>query len=511
VTSSDGQTKARLARAPFIFALDIGTSSGRAALFDMDGREIEATQARIEWSFTTTREGGAEIDADWLLEQAARIVDETLARVAALNLQIEAVAVSCFWHSLVGVDAGGRALTPLYGWADTRAAQEVAELRRRFDERAVHARTGCRFHASYWPAKLLWLRRESPDAWRGAARWLSFGEFLTRRFCGVEAASVSQASATGLFDGRRCTWDDELCAALGLKANQLPPLAEDAATGNSFQIVDAYAGRWPQLRDRPWFAAVGDGATNNIGAGCVNRNSLALMIGTSGAMRVLYEGAPPVSLPESLWCYRADRRRVLVGGALSDGGGLYDWMRDNFNVTHPGAPHAHDEEFERELAALAPDAHGLTVLPFWAGERSTNWNSEARGAITGLTMHTRPFEIVRAAMEAVAYRFAHIARALNAFAPSAEIRASGGALAASPLWTQMIADVLARPVKLSDAREASSRGAALLALESLGVIDELTDAPVELSRTFEPDMKAHEIYLAGAERQELVYQSLLKA
>lgn len=510
MTSSDGQIEARLARAPYVFALDLGTSSGRAALFDMDGREIEATQVRIEWSFATTREGGAEVDADWLLEQSARIVDETLARIAVLNLQIDAVAVSCFWHSLVGVDAGGRALTPLYGWADTRAAHEVLELRRRFDERAVHARTGCRFHASYWPAKLLWLRRENPDAWRDAARWLSFGEFLTRRFCGVEAASVSQASATGLFNARRCAWDGELCAALGLNINQLPPLAEDAATGNSFHLAGAYAERWPQLRDRPWFAAVGDGATNNIGAGCVNRSSLALMIGTSGAMRVLYEGEPPVELPESLWCYRADLRRVLVGGALSDGGGLYDWMRDNFNVTHPSAPHAHDEDFERELAALAPDAHGLTILPFWAGERSTNWNSEARGAITGLTMHTRPVEIMRAAMEAVAYRFAHIARALDRFAPSAEIRASGGALAASPLWTQIIADVLARPVKLFLVREASSRGAALLALESLGVIDELTDAPVELSRTFEPDMKAHEIYHAGAERQETIYQSLLK-
>lgn len=508
--ASDGRIEAASGRAPFVLALDIGTSSGRAALFDAGGHEIEATQTRVEWSFETTREGGAETDADELLEQLARVVDETLARVASLNLQVEAVAVSCFWHSLIGLDAQGRALTPLYGWADTRAALEVAELRARLDERAVHARTGCRFHASYWPAKLLWLRRERPEAWRDCVSWLSFGEFLARRICGVETASVSQASATGLFDQRRCAWDDELRAALGLKAGQLPPLAEEG-TANSFHVAGAYAARWPQLRARPWFTAVGDGATNNIGAGCVNQNSLALMIGTSGAMRVLYEGEPPVSLPESLWRYRADRRRVLVGGALSDGGGLYDWMRDSFKVGNsgnPNAPHADDEEIARQLAALQPDAHGLTILPFWAGERSTNWNPQARGAITGLTMHTRPVEIMRAAMESVAYRFAHILSALERFAPHAEIRASGGALRASPLWAQMIADVLARPVKLSEAREASSRGAALLALESLGVIDQLTDAPVALSRTFEPDMQAHALYRAGAERQELLNKTL---
>jgi gluconokinase len=504
--SSDGQIEATLASAPFVLALDAGTSSGRAALFDAEGREVRETQARVEWSFTTTREGGAEIEADWLLQQTARIVDETLARVALLKLPIEAVAVSCFWHSLVGVDASGRALTPLYGWADTRAALEVAELRRRFDERAVHARTGCRFHASYWPAKLLWLRRERPDAWRDVARWLSFGEFLMLRFCGVASASVSQASATGLFDQRRAVWDDELRAALGLEEDQLPPLVarEQHAPSN---LAGAYAKRWPQLDGRAWFAPVGDGAVNNIGAGCVNRSALALMIGTSGAMRVLYEGEPPASLPDSLWCYRADRRRVLVGGALSDGGWLYEWMRESLNF---GAHASNDDQIERELAALAPAAHGLTILPFWAGERSTNWNPHASGAITGLTMHTRPFEIMRAALEAVAYRFAHIARALDAFAPGAEVRASGGALAASQLWAQMLADVLARPVKLFAAREASSRGATLLALESLGVIDELTDAPPDLSRAFEPDLRAHEIYRAAAERQESVYQSLLK-
>jgi gluconokinase len=510
--TSEGQIEATLASAPFVLALDIGTSSGRAALFDAQAREVAGTHARVEWSFATTREGGAEIDADWLLAQTARVVDETMARVASLNLPIEALAVSCFWHSLVGVDAAGRALTPLYGWADTRAALEVAELRKRFDERAVHARAGCRFHASYWPAKLLWLRRERPDAWQNGARWLSFGEFLTLRFCGVAAASVSQASATGLFDLRRLVWDEELCAALGLDLNQLPPLVSDETRATS-TLADAYAERWPQLSNRPWFAVVGDGAANNIGAGCVNRSALALMIGTSGAMRVLYEGEPPEELPESLWCYRADRRRVVVGGALSDGGGLYDWMRDSFHVgnsQHPHTTHAPEEEIGRELAALAPDAHGLTILPFWAGERSTNWNPQATGAITGLTMHTRPVEIMRAALEAVAYRFAHIARALDTFAPAAEVRASGGALAASPLWAQMLSDVLARPIKLSTAREASSRGAALLALESLGVIEHLINVPAELSRTFEPDMEAHQIYLAGAARQEEVYQSLFK-
>ena len=88
------------------------------------------------------------------------------------------------------------------------------------------------------------------------------------------------------------------------------------------------------------------------------------MVGTSGAMRLLYEGEPPAQLPPELWCYRADRRRVLVGGALSDGGGLYGWMRETLLAADTS------ESIESSLEVLEPDEHGLTVLPFWSGERS---------------------------------------------------------------------------------------------------------------------------------------------
>ena len=94
-------------------------------------------------------------------------------------------------------------------------------------------------------------------------------------------------------------------------------------TGRSTTWQTSYARRWPQLGGARWFPAVGDGAANNIGAGCTTRARVALMIGTSGAMRVMWEGEPPAEIPVVLWCYRADRRRVIVGGALSDGGGLY--------------------------------------------------------------------------------------------------------------------------------------------------------------------------------------------
>ena len=310
--TTDMRTHAHDARAPFVLALDIGTSSVRASIYDAAGDEVAGTQARIARDFLTTADGGAELDAEAALAETARVVDETLARAAAMDVRLAAIGVSCFWHSLVGVDEGGRALTPVYGWADTRAAAEVAELRRCFDETATHRRTGCRFHASYWPAKLLWLRRAQAPVWRRVACWLSFGELLALRVCDTRAASLSMASGTGLLDQQRCDWDDELLEGLGLSRARLAPLAFDATDDAPPTLNAEFAARWPQLRGYPWFAAIGDGAANNVGANCVTRDEAALMVGTSGALRVLYEGEPPAELPAGLWCYRADKRRVIV-------------------------------------------------------------------------------------------------------------------------------------------------------------------------------------------------------
>jgi gluconokinase len=167
------------------------------------------------------------------------------------------------------------------------------------------------------------------------------------------------------------------------------------------------------------------------------------------------------------------------------------------------------EETERAIGLMQADAHGLTILPFWTGERSTGWHTEARGAILGLTMHTQPLDILRAAMEAIAYRFALIADALATFAPFKAIVATGGALQASRTWTQIIADVLGRPLLLSEVREASSRGAVLLALEAAGLVESIESVAAPALETYEPDMKRHALYRAAMKRQQKYYELLM--
>lgn len=484
-----------------VLGVDIGTSGVRASLFDERGHEIAGAGVRLRRS---ALDDFAMIDAEDGVALVARTIDAVLGNPEHSTNRIELIATSCFWHSLVGVDAESRATTPVFTWADNQAALAASELRQSLDELSIHARTGCRFHPSYWPAKLSWLRKEQPEAFKSTSRWLSFGEFLSHRLFGETAASVSMASGTGLLNQKSCSWDKDFLQILGIQPEILPEIADSKGI---FQgLTDKYAERWPQLAEARAYPAIGDGAANAIGSRVTTPDKVALMVGTSGAMRVLYQGQPPLALPPELWCYRADHTRVVLGGALSDGGSLYRWITESL------LPNDDAESIHNALTILEPDAHGLTVLPLWSGERSPGWSLKARGAIVGLTRATQPIEVLQAGMEAVAYRFALIARALEPFAPGASIVASGTALRSSPVWVQIIADVLGKPITLSDAGEASTLGAALLALEAAGKIQsiETCNAPEGSTvTTFVPDQSRHARYQAGLERQQRLYKQLI--
>jgi gluconokinase len=489
-------------RRPVVLALDIGSSGARATLFDQRGSEIEGASVRANYGHTTT--DFATFDAERLLEQVAKTIDSLFAKFSESAIRVELISISCFWHSLMGVDDAGNATTPVLGWADSRAVDAVYQLRAEFDEKKIHARNGCRFHTSYWPAKLRRLQTDEAERFHATSQWISFADYLALQFFGETAISISMASGTGLFNQRTCEWDEELIAALGLSVASLPEIAAPQQTFN--RLANTYVSRWPQLSEARLFPAVGDGAANSVGSGCHSTEKLALMIGTSGAMRVCFVGAPPESLPPELWCYRASRDRILVGGALSDGGGLFNWLKETLLPAESFAT------VEAELELLSPDAHALTVMPFWAGERSTGWNPSARGAILGLNVQTLPCEILRAAMEAIAYRFRLIAAALEPFAPGATLVASGNALRSSATWVQILADVFGRRVLVSERSEASIRGAALLALEATGKIQSIEEVSasgaIPVETVCEPNMQHHALYQEGLVRQQRIYQKL---
>jgi gluconokinase len=159
-----------------------------------------------------------------------------------------------------------------------------------------------------------------------------------------------------------------------------------------------------------------------------------------------------------------------------------------------------------------PDGHGLTVLPFLAGERSPDWAGNVPGTIHGLTLATTPIDILRASLEAVAYRFAVIEQRICGRADCAHrLIASGGALLSSPAWMQIFADVLGRTVVASAEPEATSRGAAVLALHALGALPSIEAAPAADAAVYQPDGAQHAMYQGAIARQRWLYERLISS
>jgi gluconokinase len=464
------------AEGPLILAIDIGTSAVKILLFDRQGRAVDGVQSRATFEIRTSKDGASEVDPDGLLEIVWQGIDGTLVRAGKLAQKIAGVASCTFVGNILGVDQKARPLTPVFTYADTRAENEVVWLRAEFDEIEVHDRTGCHFHSSYLPARLRWLSRSRSDVFRQVHRWVSIGEYMVLKLFGEASVSYSVASWSGLLDRHQLIWDEPLLAKLPIEVDQLSPLAD--ANFPKQGLRSEFASRWPALGNVPWFPAAGDGAAANIGSGCTFASRVAITMGSTTAIRAVVDKTIH-SVPHGLWCYRVDGKRSLPGGATSEGGSLFAWMTDTLQLGDPSDP-------ESGVAKLKPDGHGLTILPFLAGERSPGWQAHAKATIHGLSLATSSMEILRAGMEAVAYRVALVFDKLAELLPGdLQVVAGGGALQNSPTWLQM-------------------------AYEALGLTADLNEMPVFVENIYHPDSERPAIYRRALKRQQRLYKKLIK-
>jgi gluconokinase len=440
-------------RAPeiLVLALDIGSSSTRSALFDEKGRPVPGTDVRREYSITYRPDGGAELSPARLQRAVRACLRKTLEAHRSSRLKkmpITAVSGSAFWHGLLGLDRSGHPETPILTWADSRSQREAAGLRGLFDERQIHAQTGCMLRASFWPAKLRWIRRTDRQLFRRVGRWVSPATWIFEKIFETNATSHSMASATGLYDWRSRNWHQRLCEACEVDPQKLGNIDDAEHRGT----------RFTQLRDSAVFGPIGDGAASNLGCDATSDGRLALNIGTSAALRVTEIGAGG-AVPFGLFRYAIDERRAVIGGAVSNAGNLHRWCTEQLRMDGP-----EEKALDRRAATTDP----LTVLPFWVAERAPDWPEDRAGAIIGLTQATDAAAIFRAAICATFYRLGAILTLLEGTGRRAsEIIVSGGVLH-SPASLNLLADVLGRDLRISPQAEASLRGAAVYALERVG-------------------------------------------
>ena len=350
------------------------------------------------------------------------------------------------------------------------------------------------------------MRRTSPKTFERITKWTDISTFIFTRWFGSTnvPASYSVSAWSGLLNRHELNWDAGLLDAIGLEPSNLPRLAPYSE--GQIGLCPIYSMRWPQLSDVPFYLAVGDGAAVNIGSGCTDRRNIALTVGTTAAMRLVVDHpgdeSPPV-VPKGLWGYILRGDRTLLGGAFSEGGNVVEWALNSLNLPPL-------ERLNDALADTVPDAHGLTVLPFIAGERAVGWSTNASGVVNGIRVSTSGLDILQALMESVAYRFSLVADLLrDEMTDDRVFIAGGGAMTNSPWWLQTMADVLQGEVHVPAEEQATSRGAAILALNALGVWDGLDDVMPEIAAVYRPRDEHRQTYREAVERQAELYERVV--
>ena len=448
-----------------IIGLDVGTTGVKAVAFAPGSawRQI----ALREYPLLEPHPGQAVQDPATVLAAVAQALAEAVKGTGDANVM--AVAVSTAMHGLVGLDADRRPLTQLITWADARAAQEALSLQQ--CGVALHSLTGTPVHPMTPLSKLAWLARHDPRTLVKARWWVGLKELVLAWLTGLVVSELSCASASGLLDMHARAWSPTAVGLAGISAEQLPPIH---ATTAQLPLCAAAAAHIGLPSGTPVVLGAGDGPLGNLGTGAIIPGVAGLSLGTSGAVRVAVN-EPAVDDKGALFCFALTDALWVLGGAISNGGAVARWAERALVPDVQGGGAAADEALLQLAGTVPAGSDGLVMLPYLLAERAPLWSPSLCGAYLGLRHeHTRA-HLARAAIEGTCAQVRLIVERLQEVIAVDSVRATGGVFRA-PLWRQIMAATLGRPLRVIGEAEGTALGAAALGLLALGRAPSLTAA-----------------------------------
>ena len=495
-----------------LLGLDVGTTSVKAGLFDIAGRQVAADGR--EYRLAHPAPDHVEIDAQIWWSSAVAAVRGVLAAPGVDPRTVVAMAVSSQGETIVAVDAVGRPLGPALVWLDNRATAEARDLGERFPNALVYDRTGIPDVNPTWPAaKLLWWRRNQPELFRDAAKFLLVEDFMLHRLTGRFVTEGGIQCTSMLFDIVEGGWWGDALDAVGVGPERLAEIAAPASIVGGLTAAAAEALGLPA--GLPIVAGGMDQGAGAVGVG--NIGDGVVSESTGGALTVQaavarHGGDPSRQTPVYL---HSAPGQYLYCPVCPTGGMALTWFRDTLGQREVERARGDGGSAYDLLTALAADVpagcDGLTMLPHLAGAFSPEYVPEARGAFIGITLtHTRG-HFVRAVLEAVAFMLRrNIELVGRAGAVATAIRSHGGG-ARSPLWNQIKADACGLPVVTLEGADAAVRGDAMTAGVAVGAYPDLAAADAALvvvKARCEPNDANRAAYDAAYERYNGLFNAL---
>ncbi|MES2323141.1 MAG: glycerol kinase GlpK [Pseudomonadota bacterium] len=467
----------------YILALDQGTTSSRAILFDRHGHPCASAQQEFPQYFP--QPGWVEHDANDIWESQLAVARQVLREHGARAADIVGIGIANQRETTVVWDKkSGQPIAPAIVWQDRRTAEACDALRADGKAKLIHSNTGLELDAYFSATKLAWLLDNVPGARdkaeRGALAFGTIDSWLVFKLCGKHVTDVSNASRTMLFNLHLMRWDQALLDLFRIPAAMLPQVVASAE-----EVGNANAA-WFGL-PIPIAGIAGDQQAATFGQACHRRGMVKNTYGT-GCFMLMHAGSHAPQSHNRLLStvgWRIDGRTdYLLEGSVFMGGATVQWLRDGLGIIEKSS----DVE---ALAASVPDNGGVFMVPAFTGLGAPHWDPYARGTLVGMTRGTGRGHIARAAVEAIAYQSAELLLAMqkDAAFPVAEVRADGGA-ARNDMLMQFQADLLGVPVVRPRVTETTALGAACLAGLALGFWESREEiaAQWQAERRFEPAM-----------------------
>ena len=482
--------------------IDVSTTATKALLLDPSGKV--AAIGKASHTLQTPRAGWSEQDPEQWWHATQHAIQQAIEKAGCKATDIHSLGLTGQMHGLVALDREHRLIRPAILWNDGRSEAECQEIRSALGLEGLVQHTGNDAYAGFTAPKLLWMRKHEPHHYDRIAHILLPKDYIRLRLTGERATDRAGAGGTLLLDIESRDWSSAVLRALDIPAEWLPPTHEGTDITGRVSADAAQAAGLPE--GIPVMAGAGDQAAQATGVGATNIHTFALTIGTSGV--VFAPTASPVFDPKGrihAFPHALPGLWHVMGVMLSAAGSL-QWYRDTFT------PETRFDALMNEAATVPPGADGVTFLPYLSGERTPHANPSARGAFTGLSLAHGRGHLTRAVLEGVAFglkdNLSLLAEA--GLPPPAELRASGGAMQ-SPLWRQVLADVLEVPLVTTSTTEGAAMGVAMLAGMGTGHwadVAEVSGAAVRTGPVIEPNPNRVDAYDDSYQRFRALYPAL---
>jgi len=489
-----------------IIAVDIGTTSLRATLYDAEGKAFPSEQRPNVPIYHP--DGRVEQDPDTWSALLPQILAAASARAAGAEIDVAAISVTSQRSSVIPIDRSGAPLAPAIMWQDRRTASLASALAP--DNARVHAATGLQISPVFSALKMLWIRRNWSGIYARAFKLMGIQDFILHMLTGRAVTDQSLASRTNLLNLETRAWDASLASLFEVDMDKLCDLVPPGSAVGG--LLPERARALGLKAGIPVISAGGDQQCAALGLGLFSSDRAVANTGTGSY--ILGHAERPVVDPKM----RVSTNVAAVPGAyivesiLPTSGTVYRWFKENF---WNGPLEERDPwgAINAEAEASGPGAHGLTLIPHFSGSGTPHWDTSASGILCGLSLSTTRGDMARAILEGIAMELAEGFDLLTELlGPISRVQASGG-MTNAPLFNQIQADVFGTQVAHFEGGESTSLGAWIAGAVATGMAPSYREAFLRATAAlprhdFDPDSERHQLYGRLRTRASSVYASV---